>query len=167
MNVSDACYSSKRWGGQSHQNGCSNQYRYQFFLPFFLPFLYPFFDPTNPGASVAGTAAGWAGMPHSVTFKLELENYTNEHLKVFSIFFLGISWFCRFTKVKTSVDTSEILRLISVQQRKRLWVATKCQTQPLVRDGSYYQNGKIPNGLCPPPLPSYLEIMLQFLLENH
>ena len=25
-------------------------------------------------------------MPHSVTFKLELENYTNEHLKVFSIF---------------------------------------------------------------------------------
>ena len=61
------------------------------FFYFFLPFLYPFFDPTNPGASVAGTAAGWAGMPHSVTFKLELENYTNEHLKVFSIFFLGIS----------------------------------------------------------------------------
>ena len=50
----------------------------------------PFFDPTNPGASVAGTAAGWAGMPHTVTFKLELENYTNEHLKVCAIFLLGI-----------------------------------------------------------------------------
>ena len=65
-----------------------------FFPPFlnlfFLPFLYPFFDPTNPGASVAGTAAGWAGMPHNVTFKLELENYTNVHLKVFAIFFLGV-----------------------------------------------------------------------------
>ena len=61
-----------------------------FFYLFFLPFLYPFFDPTNPGASVAGTAAGWAGMPHSVTFKLELENYTNEHLKVLAIFSLGI-----------------------------------------------------------------------------
>ena len=43
----------------------------------------------SAGASVAGTAAGWAGMPHSVTFKLELENYTNEHLKVFVIFFLA------------------------------------------------------------------------------
>ena len=50
----------------------------------------PLFDPTNPGASVAGTAAGWAGMPHNVTFKLELENYTNEHLKVFAIFSLGV-----------------------------------------------------------------------------
>ena len=44
----------------------------------------------SAGASVAGTAAGWAGMPHSVTFKLELENYTNEHLKVLCIFFLRI-----------------------------------------------------------------------------
>lgn len=41
----------------------------------------------SAGASVAGTVAGWAGMPHSVTFKLELENYTNEHLKVLFIFF--------------------------------------------------------------------------------
>ena len=84
MNVSDASNSSKRWGGQSHHHGCSNRHWCQFFILFFTQ------PPTNPGASVAGTAAGWAGMPHNVTFKLELENYTNEHLKVCAIFLLGI-----------------------------------------------------------------------------
>ena len=34
----------------------------------------------SAGATVLGSAAAWAAMPYSVTFKMEVENYTNQHL---------------------------------------------------------------------------------------
>ena len=37
----------------------------------------------SAGVTIAGSAAGWAGMPYSVTFKMEVENYTNQHLYVY------------------------------------------------------------------------------------
>jgi len=38
----------------------------------------------SAGASVASTASAFSGLNYNVTFKLELENYTNEHLTVHS-----------------------------------------------------------------------------------